>query len=1723
MPDSLQPVTSATAARYKYYTVDILSNIIIGEIPFEDVSYENSLKQSGAFDGKITVSSQTDDLDLYRTTLPGRTALYVVRDNVCVWGGIIWGRSYDLTGRSLTVTASEFTSYLNHRLIWKTYASSFVGAVSRDHTGFAYVGVSGRELKSPPPLADQSGSKNTAYLTFQDRSVTKFNGPYTLAGVADGAPADPTIAGFYVNLPKLPKPKNGTYNNVGVALRADTYEYVRELINNAFEDFIDIDFANEIIAPGIAKAVPVIAYKIDSTGTYTGVGTLYTSRPHKLAPGQTIELANIHELLSGHIQIKDIPSPYSFTVPIDSPKDPGDKSLTLEVESRPYTEVSAVKDKIHYREIINSVTRHISHLQRTAGTVTLTTTTKHKFKKGDVISINIENKAPANRSVGGKSINTFDYTATGGNTFPVESAGTYTITFTDPISAHASSAYNIPKTAVANTKANTVEFATPRVQFKLYPRDSHGYIPGDRVRISGVDDIGWKTPLYDGYNQVVESDPGTPRTISAYSAIDDDDIVILYFTTDPEFDIHDYITVSGTYEDIKGTHQIAKVTEPNTSDSGMYEVSIIRIINKDVSKTSVYNVTAAIRGSGWITFDPNYDQLSTVALVEPNSVAQIKQMMFDTGSVKDRAGIVYTDTVDRHGFRVGDVVNVDYTDSATNKVFGAHQVVVKGNSDNDTIVYGIKDSDVPRNSVNKVTKKGTITRTKAILGGTPIVESQFRQIYTDGNLVTVVSEGHNFSIGDNIIVSFASKGYDIYDSGTGSVKIVDVQANSFSYYAPGDIGTSSKVIIKQVDFPTAKIGTKNIVTIRVVTDNLVETTTDTVTGDPVPVSHPAKEIIAFNTDVGAGIDYVNYITNGVNTGYKVGDTVTVTGFPDLVGETTEPNIRSSANLNPYKIEFKRTGTNVGYAYFYTDLDPLLQISEYVTFSGFITQKVAIGAKLANSAMWNFQTKTNKDKSPLTSTIRRKVETITSTINGKATKLGYGFVKDTSGDIVNFYIKVKISGVWNVNWTWDSSKAGHGTDRGVVQIDAKTIPGVKVTKTMTQYSKFNVTDATVARVENGGEKFSVKMNTGISIKDNVLTSTLGGNVTAVVTSLTASEKVLSTTGASTEAPEVNVGDTFKVSGLKDVGVNKYSRLNGKSYPVLKVDPFPDPKTSTGQRRYSTVWIQNPLVNASTKVVTKYAQGVFKEETAVATSFHNVSGLAVLDYSTVSTETREVTAVYRGNATTATLTSPGHGMEVGDWVNIWVYGKETLALNGNNQPIQISSVTEDTITYTIPSDNTCEVNRYSVARNIASNVTTVVLTVAAGDGHRFMVGDTVTLSSFQSTLAGQGFSGDFILTAATPKSLAFTTTATGITTPVTITKAMTSTGTVTLKTPKVIDAEDDGASLGVIIPSPMVVKEPMAFTRTYGEYASNAGLGGIEFSTSAYSQLVSKNLPLRGTDLTNLGSHLEQYSNNLNGFDYRIECKLITDSVTGNKKFKRIFKLIPIYPSTLTSYIKSLPLQDDPYDPNSGVKVHALAPGQVAPPTAFGADKIVFEYPGNISNINLSESAENSATRIFVSSSDGKAAGDGAAYSGASAEDLLADGWPLLDRSEKADWPLVGYDRVNIDNWGNYDSELDLFKTAKRFVYESKPPAGNFIVTVNGSLNPVIGSYSPGDWCSIIVNDPFIKTRLQSKLEPRKDVIIRKIDSIKVTVPNNPAFPEQIDLSIVPDWQVDRIGE
>ncbi|UVG35134.1 minor tail protein [Microbacterium phage Cece] len=280
---------------------------------------------------------------------------------------------------------------------------------------------------------------------------------------------------------------------------------------------------------------------------------------------------------------------------------------------------------------------------------------------------------------------------------------------------------------------------------------------------------------------------------------------------------------------------------------------------------------------------------------------------------------------------------------------------------------------------------------------------------------------------------------------------------------------------------------------------------------------------------------------------------------------------------------------------------------------------------------------------------------------------------------------------------------------------------------------------------------------------------------------------------------------------------------------------------------------------------------------------------------------------------------------------------------------------------------------------------------------------------------------------------------------------------------------------------IVMMPTAIVSTFGPYPGNADIG-LRFQTQGYTGINIEPITYRSFELKSVGDALDAYADNIDGFEYRVDCSY--DAAAG--QFNRTFVMLPInYPNP-------------------------PAAGEVSPPERFGAERLTFEYPGgNITQFAIDESAEESATRFFMSGETDLGPDVGPNIGVATDQALLRGDrtgrrWPLLDASGDLE---------------GIDDEVTLYNQARRFLSDSAPPKADLTITVNGSLPPFAGNYAPGDWCTILLEDIFAQERLKSGMEPRQDSFIRKISAIRVNVPDGTTFPEKIDLSLVPEWEID----
>jgi hypothetical protein len=106
--------------QYRYLFADLLTNQVLAEMDMTGVSFTQQINSAGSLSASLLLSGTPDPTTAITATIPGRNAIYVDRNGQIVWGGVIWNRTYNSNTQHLSITASEFESYFEHRRITQT-------------------------------------------------------------------------------------------------------------------------------------------------------------------------------------------------------------------------------------------------------------------------------------------------------------------------------------------------------------------------------------------------------------------------------------------------------------------------------------------------------------------------------------------------------------------------------------------------------------------------------------------------------------------------------------------------------------------------------------------------------------------------------------------------------------------------------------------------------------------------------------------------------------------------------------------------------------------------------------------------------------------------------------------------------------------------------------------------------------------------------------------------------------------------------------------------------------------------------------------------------------------------------------------------------------------------------------------------------------------------------------------------------------------------------------------------------------------------------------------------------------------------------------------------------------------------------------------------------------------------------------------------------------------
>lgn len=106
-------------ATYKYYFYDLMTHTLLDELGSLMFGVNFSMFLSGEIGsktGQFTGTCRADSpgrsvTDILNATTPGRTTLWIDRDDQPVWCGILWSRTYQATGRTFEFSAQTYESY----------------------------------------------------------------------------------------------------------------------------------------------------------------------------------------------------------------------------------------------------------------------------------------------------------------------------------------------------------------------------------------------------------------------------------------------------------------------------------------------------------------------------------------------------------------------------------------------------------------------------------------------------------------------------------------------------------------------------------------------------------------------------------------------------------------------------------------------------------------------------------------------------------------------------------------------------------------------------------------------------------------------------------------------------------------------------------------------------------------------------------------------------------------------------------------------------------------------------------------------------------------------------------------------------------------------------------------------------------------------------------------------------------------------------------------------------------------------------------------------------------------------------------------------------------------------------------------------------------------------------------------------------------------------------
>jgi len=174
---------------FTYPALNLLTGKVTAALPYQGVSFGQSLNQPGPWTGQISLNDpRVQALGWDQASAPTSSCTFVDYNGTLVWGGINWTRSYDSADpmRALKVGASEFGSYWQRRVQSKDYGTTF--ASGEDPMLIV------QQIISDANSNNATNATNTPLLGMAGMTLV-LNSPYSLSAPYNGFQVAPSYPG----------------------------------------------------------------------------------------------------------------------------------------------------------------------------------------------------------------------------------------------------------------------------------------------------------------------------------------------------------------------------------------------------------------------------------------------------------------------------------------------------------------------------------------------------------------------------------------------------------------------------------------------------------------------------------------------------------------------------------------------------------------------------------------------------------------------------------------------------------------------------------------------------------------------------------------------------------------------------------------------------------------------------------------------------------------------------------------------------------------------------------------------------------------------------------------------------------------------------------------------------------------------------------------------------------------------------------------------------------------------------------------------------------------------------------------------------------------------------------------------------------------------------------------------------------------------------------------